>query len=304
MQLFDLVKKILVGARGFEPPTTCTPCSLATTRKARRDNSFADSRPIRCSNIEHGRTRLSGKRTRLYWTLLPLFLAACGGGGGDSTEPQAAPAPATAPAPKTVLIEAYGDSTMYGFASTSPTTGAYTDSNAPAYLQQFLRGIYGPVVTVANEGVGGTTLGELIAGKDGKHLPWAQQMANSHAQVVIVNHGMNDVLAGVGETPDQYRALLVEFVTVARQNGKTPVFDEPNPACDTQHNALASYVKIMDDVGQQMGVPVVSQFAYIQTLPNWQGYLADCIHPSPALYAIKAQRMAVVLSPLVANLLK
>jgi len=191
---------------------------------------------------------------------------------------------------------------MWGFASTSPTTGAYTDSNAPAYLQQFLRGIYGPGVKVANEGVGGTTLGTLIAGKDGNHLPWTQQMANSHAQVVIVNHGMNDVVTG--ETPDQYRALLVEFVTVARANGKTPVFDEPNPACDTHHDALASYVKIMDDVGQQMGVPVVSQFTYIQSLPDWRGYLADCIHPSPALYAIKAQRMAVVLSPLVANLLQ
>ena len=30
MKLFDFVKKILVGARGFEPPTTCTPCRYAT----------------------------------------------------------------------------------------------------------------------------------------------------------------------------------------------------------------------------------------------------------------------------------
>lgn len=193
---------------------------------------------------------------------------------------------------------------MWGFASTSTTTGAYTDSNAPTYLQQFLRGIYGPVVSVANEGVGGTTLGNLLGGGDGTHLPWAQQMANSHAKIVIVNHAINDSLDGPGETPAFYRHLLTDFVTVARSQGKTPVFDEPNPVCDTLHPTLIDYVTVMRSVAVDMGVPIVSEYDYIQTLPDWQGYLADCIHPSPALYAIKAQRMAVALAPLVANLLQ
>jgi lysophospholipase L1-like esterase len=190
---------------------------------------------------------------------------------------------------------------MWGFASTSPTDGAYTQYNSPYYSQQDLQGIYGSVVTVSDQGVGATTLNQLISGSDGKHAAWAKQMQSSTAQIVIVNHGLNDDV--VGETLDTYRALLIEFVSTARQYGKTPVLEEPNPSCDPQRANLGDYVKVMDHVAAEMNVPLISQWAYIQTLPNWQSYFADCIHPNPAMYQIKAQREAVVLSPLVAKLL-
>lgn len=231
-----------------------------------------------------------------------MACSGCGGGGSGGGAPAAVPQAAT-PQPKSVLIEAYGDSTMYGFAATSMTTGAYTPDNAPFYLQQDLEGIYGAGVTVSDQGVGGKTLGELIAGTDGVHPTWAQQMAQSKAQIVIENHGLNDAYPAINESADQFRADLVEFVSTARQYGKTPVLEEPNPSCDPLRSNLNEYVQKIDDVSAQMGVPLVQQYAYIQSLPSWQSYLADCIHPNPAMYQIKAQREAVVLSPLVAKLL-
>jgi hypothetical protein len=180
-------------------------------------------------------------------------------------------------------------------------TGAYTQYNAPYYLQQYLQGIYGAGVSVSDQGKGATTLEELISGSDGMHPAWATQMQTSTAKIAIVNHALNDDV--VGETLDQYRALLIDFVSTARQYGKTPVLEEPNPSCDPARANLGDYVKVMDQVAQDMDVPLISQWAYIQTLPDWKGYFADCIHPNPAMYQIKAQREAVILSPLVANLL-
>jgi len=232
-------------------------------------------------------------------SIIPWFTG-CGGGGDPAPLAAATVAPSVAQ-PQTVLIEAYGDSTMWGFDS---SIGEQTPQNVPTITQKNLRGIYGTVVTIANEGVGATTLGYLMGGTDGHHLPWEQQMANSKANIVLVNHGINDSLVGPGETPDGYRALLVRFVTVARASGKTPVFDEPNPTCDTLHDTLPDYVAVMRDVGQKMGVTVIPQFDYIKSLPGWQGYLKDCIHPNAALYEIEAQRVSLALKPFVANLLR
>lgn len=228
--------------------------------------------------------------------ILLCFLGACG--GGEDTAPVALVAVAVAQT-LPIKIEAYGDSTMWGFDS---SIGAQSPQNIPTLTQQILQGIYGTGVTIANEGVGATTLGNLIGGADGHHLPWAQQMANSTAKIVVVNHAINDSLYGPGETPEFYRHLLTDFVTVARAAGKTPVFNEPNPVCDTLHPTLGDYVTQMRSVAADMGVPIVAQYDYIQTLPNWQSYLTDCIHPNSALYYIEAQRLASALAPLVANL--
>ena len=227
-----------------------------------------------------------------------IALSAC---GGSSSSPASPISSTPVQAPQKAFIDAYGDSTMWGFSATSPTTGAYTQYNAPYYLQRDLNGIYGAKVSVSDQGKGATTLEQLISGTDGIHPDWAKQMQNSAAKIVIVNHGLNDDVTG--ETLDQYRSLLIEFVSTARQYGKTPVLEEPNPSCDPARANLGDFVSVMDQVASDMGVPLVSQWAYIQTLPNWQSYFADCIHPNPAMYQIKAQREAVVLSPLVAKLL-
>jgi hypothetical protein len=63
-------------------------------------------------------------------------------------------------------------------------------------------------------------------------------------------------------------------------------------------------VTVIDDVAQQRGVALIRQYAYIQTLPNWKAMLADGIHPTDALYAIKGQREAAVLGSIVAGLMQ
>lgn len=153
---------------------------------------------------------------------------------------------------------------------------------------------------MSNQGVAGTILANLITGTDGKHLPWQQQMASSKAQVVVLNHGLNDAKNGIGESTEEYRVLLGQFVTMARWSGKIPVFDEPNPSCDPLRAKLPEYVAVMQDVAKSMQVPIALQYAPISAMPNWQSYVAKgCVHPNTALYAIKAERLMAVMGPVV-----
>nr|WP_128646521.1 SGNH/GDSL hydrolase family protein [Cupriavidus sp. SHE] len=220
------------------------------------------------------------------------WLFGCGGGGG---EPQAGtPSPVT-PA-KTVRIEAYGDSTMWGQDGAQPPV-VQASITQPSSAQAALQSGYGTTVTVVNEGVPGTTAANIINGTDGKHLPWAQQMANSQAQIVAVNFCINDSNPAFKESTDTYRALLVQIVNIARAAGKVILLVEPNRVepywlPDTPH-----YVSVMRDVAAEMSVPLVPNFAYPAVIP-------DGVHPDAATYAAMGERMAAVLSPVVASLLK
>lgn len=62
---------------------------------------------------------------------------------------------------------------------------------------------------------------------------------------------------------------------------------------------VAAYVTVLRNVAQANQVTLIAQYDYIASLPNWQAMLTDCLHPNDALYAIKAQREAAVLGPMV-----
>jgi acyl-CoA thioesterase-1 len=227
--------------------------------------------------------------------MLVMACSGCGGGSGGS-----APTPVAQTQPKTVLVESYGDSTMWGY---NPITTLQSVDAPPALLQASLQSAYGNTVTVSNQAVSGTTLPMLISGTDGNHPAWAQQMTQSKAQIVIANFALNDDYPGVGEPVEQFQADLVTFVSTARQYGKTVILEEPNPSCDPKRATLGTYVQAIDTVASQMGVPVIAQYSYTQSLPNWQSMLPDCIHPGDALYQLKEQQEMTVISPIVKALL-
>lgn len=234
-----------------------------------------------------------------------FIFTSSGCGGGDSPAAESA---STAPAPaakRSILIEAYGDSTMRGLQTPDWTAVLFSPTSV---TQDQLRATYGARadITVSNEAVNGTRAVDLVSGTDGKHLPWVQTAANSRAQIVIFNYGINDATATNTEPIDQYRAALVTLVSEARKDGKVAVLEEPNPICKSAAASatLDAYVGVMRDVASSLQVPLIAQYDVIKAIPNWQaGYGADCIHPLLAIYQEKAARQAEALAALVGRLI-
>lgn len=256
-------------------------------------------------------------KTFLASGFLAAFLSACGGGGGGAgSTDSAAKAPATPAAPasapvvekKPVLVEAYGDSTMVGYSYPTPGQPAVQlPDNQPAVMQTILQGQYGSTVTVTNNGVSGSRAPQLVDGSDGYHLPWIQTVANSKAQIVIVNYGINDSFNQPIDSLETYKTALRSIVDIATAGGKVVVFEQPNPVClpgsnYAEYAPLASYAQAMADVAAEKNVPIADNYGYVKSLPDWQGMLSDCAHPKGQLYEMEAARLAAVVGPLVAKL--
>jgi lysophospholipase L1-like esterase len=239
--------------------------------------------------------------------VLVMACSGCGGGGGSD-----APSQATKKPSGPVLIESYGDSTTEGY-----TTGIYgvNPDNQVAVLQRLLQAKYGSTVTVSNQGVGGMESSQLLNGTDGRHPTWAQQMAQSKAQIITIEFGLgdNDNFTRPDPLPDRersspqrYAQILTELVTTARAAGKQVVLIESNPSCTVYREQNQGYYAMqVDEVAKQLGVPVVSHYWSIVAMPNWQSLLSEgCVHPSTELYAMEAKLTFDVVSPIVADALK
>lgn len=187
---------------------------------------------------------------------------------------------------------------MYGL---NPATGVPYENNVTADLQTILQAQFGNRVTVSNQGARGSTLATLIAGSDGMHLPIEQQMAQSTADIVIVNHGVNDSTTG-GETTSQFWSLLTQFVAVAQKHGKIVALEEAGPVCSNDYN-VAPYAATTDDVSKQSGMALIEQYQTLLAVPNYCTHLAKQYYPDPSIYSIKAQQEAAVLAPIVQKLL-
>jgi lysophospholipase L1-like esterase len=132
-------------------------------------------------------------------------------------------------------------------------------------------------------------------------------MATSKADIILINLGLNDALyANIAtpkasvETPNQYAQILGRLISMAEANGKVVVLEEPNPSCmKTRADVLPKYVAQLRLVGRQRNVAVIPQFDEILSMPGWTTWLGDCVHPSPAVYRLKAGRTLSVLIPLV-----
>ncbi|HDV8348844.1 TPA: SGNH/GDSL hydrolase family protein [Burkholderia vietnamiensis] len=248
---------------------------------------------------------------------LVCALSACGGGGDGSSPSAAQPQPAssapttadTPSTPKSVLIEAYGDSTTLGWESLNGV-GFVTTANEPAILQSKLQAQFGSTIAVDNLGIGGMEASQILNGTGKAQRPWAEQMANSKAQIIMLNFGLNDALfsdipaQGVqSESVEDFGSIMTQLVRTARAAGKTVVIDTPNPTCDTWANALPPYVQKLRDVATAEHVPLVDHYAAITQMSNWQSYLTDCLHPGDALYSIKADLEFSVMAPIVKKLL-
>lgn len=261
-------------------------------------------------------------RHRLSATIcLSFLLSACGGGGGtdpayqaggtadaepteqtiapDSTKPTTSPSdPSSITLDKAItIIEYHGDSTVWGYRSGS---GARVATPAPT---AFAAALSSPSrYVVRNKGVNSADACELLNGDNARYAQsWETSMAASDADIVIINHAINDQWR-MGT--DQYRSCLNSLANIAKRHGKKMVFETPNPTRDSYPGGLDAYANAMKSVAAEHGAPVIDQYAYLMNRLNGNYHnvysiIPDGLHPDEATYILKGQYAAEVLGKLI-----
>lgn len=235
------------------------------------------------------------------WPILAVTICACAGcgGGGDGAAPPASNAQQSPV--KQITVRQYGDSTTSGLTFVS---GAYITAKPTAAERLYadLQAQFGGAVKVDDQGVPATCAVNLLNG-DGVHAPFAREIQTTSAQLITFNFAINDSYH-CGETTDSFADHLAQLIQLARGAGKTVVLEEPNPVTAPMIPNVAAYSAVVDQMAQSRGVPLVKQYAEIQALAGWQQMLPDGIHPNEALYAVKGDREAQVIAPIVKQLLQ
>jgi hypothetical protein len=208
------------------------------------------------------------------------------------------------PSTPVVSVVFYGDDQTFGDVINQFGMVAMTSPTEPVALQSLLQSEFNDSgVTVANSSSGGTSssLQNELAGMDGMGQGEPARMIASGAKIAVEAHSINDFLGG--ETVEQYQTDLVTWIEDAQANGIQPVLQEPSPECDNLNPLQTEYVAAIDSVGQQLNVPVIPIYSYVQGIANWQSHMANCEIPDAFLDQLEAQQAQTVIAPLIKTII-
>jgi hypothetical protein len=194
----------------------------------------------------------------------------------------------------------FGDDQVFGDVISQFGMVTMTAPTEPAALQSLLQSEFNDSgVTVVNSSSGGTSssLQNELAGMDGMGQGEPARMISSGAKIAVQAHSINDFLGG--ESVEQYQADLITWVEDAQANGIQPVLQEPSPECDNLNPLQPEYVTAIDSVGQQLNVPVIPLYTYVQTVTNWQSHMQNCEIPDAYLDQFEAEQAQKVIAPLI-----
>ncbi|MGU7779682.1 SGNH/GDSL hydrolase family protein [Burkholderia sp. PU8-34] len=196
-------------------------------------------------------------------------------------------------------------STVCGWCNIPPQT--VSKFKNPPFSKKYAVGACRDSAGFKNEGVGGAEAFRLLSGAYGKHPDWETQLAQSKAQIVLLDFGLNDFCywkapqSGVyDESPSDYAKIIGYLIQTARDAGKIVVLQEPDPTCKQPNpRTIIQFVNALRSEASTQHAPLVAQFDFDQTAPNRQSMLTDCEHPNDQFYGIKAKQTFVVLEPIV-----
>ena len=194
----------------------------------------------------------------------------------------------------------FGDDQVFGDVVSQFGMVTMTSPTEPVVLQSLLQSEFSDTgLTVTNSSSGGTSssLQNELSGMDGMGQGDPARMIASGAKIAVQAHSINDFLGG--ESVEEYQADLIIWVEDAQANGIQPVLQEPAPECDNLNPLQAEYVAAIDSVGQQLNVPVIPIYSYVQGLTNWQAHMQNCEIPDAYLDGLEAQQAQAVIAPLV-----
>lgn len=222
---------------------------------------------------------------------------ASGSTAGGTQTPPPVPTPSPTLASTAQVIEYYGDSTVRGYVSGSNGNGTVAETAPQAFDRNLPNS---PDQVVRNQGVDGDTACNMLNGIDRDSQSWASRMESSDATVVIINHGINEVLSpnpSYRRTASQYADCLRSLINTARSNGKFVILETPNPVA---FGEIEQHVNAMRSVANEQNprVPVIDQFAFINSWiaadpgRSMDAFAPDGIHPSQAGYTLKGEYAA------------
>ncbi|CAB4221233.1 SGNH hydrolase-type esterase domain containing protein [uncultured Caudovirales phage] len=173
-----------------------------------------------------------------------------------------------------IHIELFGDSIMCGRDPDElvPAMGVCSKNDQitarvpepPARLLTLLMPQHKLIVTTRSQG--NSTSGELLQGKDGVNEPWPDAI---QANIVVINHGLNDAKQNVSLT--EYRNNLISLrrgltsdQIMIWQTPTVSKFWDTNPYAEVMREVAAKYKDMVADANR---------------IPNWLNELPDGIHP-------------------------
>jgi len=199
---------------------------------------------------------------------------------------------------RSYVIDYYGDSTVL-------VPVARPDHTAPAVLQSELTRRCGFPVIVNTKAVTTTRAIDALNGTNGYPSSFTAAMANSKANMVIANYGIND--ARLRTSTADYRVAMQAIAQLARSHGKIMVFETPNPVVDGaqqviwigENQWLSTLSSTMTNLAKSMRLLVVNQYDYLTSQGNIGPLLFDGAHPTDATVRVKALRVTDVVQPYV-----
>jgi acyl-CoA thioesterase-1 len=197
------------------------------------------------------------------------------------------------PAPTPVVIGVIGDSTTWGFSSISTAADGRVAVPEPQALQANLHG----TAIVKNYGINMSTADVLLKGGI---VTFDDVVANNRdIGIVVINYGINDALMVDIEA---YKKSMRSLITKSETAGKVVVLEEPNPSCLASRAKLPQFVAAMDALAVEYKLALIPNYRVILAQPDWEKSLPDCLHPTQALYLLKAAEAAKVIAPIVERL--
>lgn len=179
----------------------------------------------------------------------------------------------------TIYIELFGDSIICGRnPDVSPPPGGvcnndYVTARVPTPPAELLK-IYLPQYRLhtITRSVGGSSSGNLLNGTDGVNGPWPD---NINANIIVINHGLNDARMGVNLT--EYRNNLLDL----RQSiSPEQLVVWQTPTKNFFYN-IDPYAEIMRDVAKIYN----DSLSDAASIPEWLYKLPDGLHPRQLGYS-------------------
>ncbi|MCV5104493.1 phage tailspike protein [Escherichia coli] len=201
----------------------------------------------------------------------------------------------------TLIIECFGDSTMWG--SIPGATTSQDPKNSPSELQTTLNLLFPGLVEVRNKAIPGTTLKKLLNGTDGGPGTFDSRMAASDALVIYCNHCLNDCNSYQSDEKE-YKDNLYNWVNIVRKYNKIPVIVTPSIISPTddggeyQQKRMPAFIQAQRDVAAEMNVDLVDNFYYSyksSRMYKVTDIAGDGVHLTQAFYQAAGRNLAIPL---------
>lgn len=172
-------------------------------------------------------------------------------------------------------IEFHGDSTQVG----ASIYGGVV-STASVRVSDFVARAY-PCLTVQNYGRGGSTLRDALTTSLYPAGTFAQHIAQSDADVIVANWGINDAYS-VNYPTSAYVADWQTATNICTGACKKLIIQTPNPISVAHDALLAPLVAASAGVTSAGRIDIYT--AIKRWYPQWSAHLSDGIHPNTIMY--------------------